>query len=527
MEFDSRWSVSQLVKTGKHFTRSEVIPVRSRMFYYLPVNQTISKLSQNIDVESVLTEDQLQNKLIEATSISEQMQILYEGTRLTELGTRLRYFVASLLEDSLSGMFPNIKAEPFGSSFSGFGKRKCDLDMMLTFEDLTQNVRKAGPLLFLSKKCMQNDRLQTQRTLGTLGDVLQYLMPGCLNVHRILHARVPIVKFKHEILEIDCDLSMSTNRSGVDMTQLLYIFGEIDPQLRPLVFTIRTWARLNKITNPIPGRWVSNFALTLLAIFFMQKRNGTVLPSGEKVLQEVAKSRRTGANLNIVRKDCAMDNLGDLLHEFYSFYQNFPFDVSALSIINADTLKKPDFSPLHIENCIDADLNVTKNVSSEELDRMMSGIRSALWQLECGSERKSNKNWGILRLFELDNSTGASGVSSFQVKTLFAPKGQHAASNKGQLITEDGDQSSQQDIESDTVAVKHAEDRETQRVDPMQRHGETFATDACVGGDEVPIRASVDIGNMKSVVQPTADDLNSRVRVKQKRASSPWKKDLW
>lgn len=69
------------------------------------------------------------------------MEILYKETKLTELGTRLRYFVSSLLEDALAGMFPFIKIEPFGSSFTGFGKHNCDLDMILTFEDMSFTIR--------------------------------------------------------------------------------------------------------------------------------------------------------------------------------------------------------------------------------------------------------------------------------------------------------------------------------------------------------------------------------------------------
>lgn len=109
-------------------------------------------------------------------------------------------------------------------------------------------------------------------------------------------------------------------RSGIDMSELLYIFGEIDPRLRPLVFTVRTWARKRRITYSIPGKWISNFGLTLLVIFFMQQRHGDVLPSAGEILRAVEKSKVTGTSLKISHKDANMDDLGK--HKIVTFRFN-------------------------------------------------------------------------------------------------------------------------------------------------------------------------------------------------------------
>ena len=47
------------------------------------------------------------------------------------MGTRLRYFVCTLIEQLLQGIFPKCEVLPFGSSVNGFGKEGCDLDMIL------------------------------------------------------------------------------------------------------------------------------------------------------------------------------------------------------------------------------------------------------------------------------------------------------------------------------------------------------------------------------------------------------------
>lgn len=63
------------------------------------------------------------------------------------------------------------------------------------------------------------------------------------------------------------------------MSELLYLMGEADCRVRPLVFCVRRWAQAVGLTNPTPGRWVSNFTLTVLTLFFLQNRDVPVLPS--------------------------------------------------------------------------------------------------------------------------------------------------------------------------------------------------------------------------------------------------------
>lgn len=65
------------------------------------------------------------------------------------------------------------------------------------------------------------------------------------------------------------------------MSDFLYIMGELDDRVRPLIFAIRKWAKEVALTNTSPGRWMTNFSLTLLVLAFLQKplRSPPVLPS--------------------------------------------------------------------------------------------------------------------------------------------------------------------------------------------------------------------------------------------------------
>lgn len=64
------------------------------------------------------------------------------------------------------------------------------------------------------------------------------------------------------------------------MSEMLWQFGALDPRVRPLTFAVRCWAKAMGLTNPHPGRWVTNFSLTLMVLFFLQQKSaeGCVLP---------------------------------------------------------------------------------------------------------------------------------------------------------------------------------------------------------------------------------------------------------
>jgi poly(A) RNA polymerase len=67
--------------------------------------------------------------------VSHQMNVLYDATKLNDIGTRLKFLTACQVENCVRGMFPTAKAIPFGSSVNGYGKMGCDLDLVLRLSD--------------------------------------------------------------------------------------------------------------------------------------------------------------------------------------------------------------------------------------------------------------------------------------------------------------------------------------------------------------------------------------------------------
>lgn len=71
------------------------------------------------------------------------------------------------------------------------------------------------------------------------------------------------------------------------MSELLWQYGALDPRVRPLTFAVRRWAKAMALTNPHPGRWITNFSLTLMVLFFLQQKtaDGCMLPTLKDLVQ--------------------------------------------------------------------------------------------------------------------------------------------------------------------------------------------------------------------------------------------------
>lgn len=156
----------------------------------------------------------LYEELRQAKDIDTQMRLLHCHTRLNDVGTRLRFLAARQIEQSLHGMFPQAAALPFGSSVNGFGRLGCDLDLILRLDGSSESDGAANAasatsrLVYHVKEPLSNGRSQTQRQMESISDMLQLFLPGVCHVRRILQARVPIIKYRHDHLDLEVDLSM-------------------------------------------------------------------------------------------------------------------------------------------------------------------------------------------------------------------------------------------------------------------------------------------------------------------------------
>lgn len=407
----------------KQANDNAIIPVQSPFLYFGKGKTT--KLSTDPVLQSTnstqrITESQLMELLGHAQNMEDQILTLYNATKLTDVEVRLRFLAALQVENAVKSMFPHAVAYPFGSTMNGFGKTGCDLDLILRI-DCDRDAEKGSQsrLIFHTKEFLSNTRLQTQRNIDRIGDLLELFLPGVGNVRRILKARIPIVKYNHELLDLEVDLSMS-NLSGVYMSELLYLFGELDVRVKPLVFVIRKWANSVGLTNSVPGPWITNFSLTCLVLYFLQQVKRPILPAINLLIKSAAPEdvRITTDNINctFLRNMDKLnfetkngDSLGKLLFQFFEFYAQFDFANRALSLNEARSVIKPDDSAMYIINPLELGMNVSKNLNSMEVDRFKVEVRNAVWFLESSMDKmsisKGDHAWGLTYLFKVRSQT--------------------------------------------------------------------------------------------------------------------------
>ncbi|XP_055541581.1 poly(A) RNA polymerase, mitochondrial [Wyeomyia smithii] len=370
-----------------------------------------AKLS-TVDGSRSIKDMELKDLLLSAESIRDQIKVLYEATCLNDLGKRLRFLAVRQMESSLQGIFPQAVAYPFGSSVNGYGKMGCDLDLVLDLDsEAGSQQNRDSRLVYHTKASNINERSQIQRQLEAIGDVLQLFLPGVNSVRRILKARVPIIKYHHEHLDLEIDLTMN-NMTGVHMSELLYLFAQIDPRVQPLTCCVRKWAQSVGLTNQAPGYWITNFSLTMLVMYFLQQLSDPILPAINKLTQSATKADlRITANhvscsflRDVSRLDFKTKNtakLDELLLQFFDFYASFDFSQRAISLNLGSSILKPDHSPMYIVNPLETTLNVSKNINLEETELFRIQVRNALWLLDTHdrSTRTSGDDWGLVSLF--------------------------------------------------------------------------------------------------------------------------------
>lgn len=89
-----------------------------------------------------------------------------------------------------------------------------------------------------------------------------------------------------------------------------------------------------------------------------------------------------------------------LLFNFFEYYSIFDFKTQAICIRDGRSKSKNDFSPLHIHNPFNTTLNVSKNVTSYELLRLVDCFQKAFNTMLNSAEKDI-----ILKLINLEAKT--------------------------------------------------------------------------------------------------------------------------
>lgn len=353
----------------------------------------------------------------------------------------------------MKGLFPRAAVLPFGSSVNSFGHRDSDLDMTLELSgDGGKEARGgSGRLVFQGKASSTpaNQRLTLQRRMEVMAELLDHFMPGCSQVRRILNAKVPIIKYRQDLTAIDCDLTMA-NRSGYHMSRMLHLYGSCDPRVAPLVCVLRRWARSRGLTSPQAGRWLTNFSLTMLVLTYLMNTSPPLLLPLTTLKVTTGSDPETGdPSFTIPPQSTAAaastaagnaQTLEDLLRGFFAHYDKFKFRERGLSIVNGRDFVKPVHCALYIQNPLERDLNVSRNVTLEEVERFSTEVTHARYLMEAENEEGDSSNtsilWGAQRLWQRSGTTSTSAARhnenfhAIDWNAVFKPDDTNARTNK-------------------------------------------------------------------------------------------------
>lgn len=152
-----------------------------------------------------------------AETFDEQVNLLYEHTRLTDLSVRLKFITALqaqvIINEYLDSIFPNAKVYPFGSSVNGFGKIGCDLDMALRFDKVAKpsDENDHMPLVFQGNGFENAEDMKKMEgsSVKCIASLIDYFVPGCATVSAFHGARVPIVRYFDTNIHSSIDLSVN------------------------------------------------------------------------------------------------------------------------------------------------------------------------------------------------------------------------------------------------------------------------------------------------------------------------------
>uniref|UniRef100_A0A674GRR1 RRM domain-containing protein n=1 Tax=Taeniopygia guttata TaxID=59729 RepID=A0A674GRR1_TAEGU len=244
-----------------------------------------------------------------------------------------------------------------------------------------------------------------EQALALVGAVLRRCVPGVRGVRAVPGARRPVVKFSHKQSGLAGDVCLD-NRLALLNTQFLRLCADADPRVRPLGYAVRLWAGGQRLAGNRAGGGplLTNYALTLLLVLFLQSRSPPVLPSVRRLrLLAGDRAQVGGWDCSFPRDAAALepsengapDPLGGLLLS--------PLEGRALPRPPPETLGGLRPGPLTLQDPFELSHNVAANVTARTVSRFVRCCRDAA-RLCRGPEflQKSRRGrpWGVMRLLQ-------------------------------------------------------------------------------------------------------------------------------
>jgi len=362
-------------------------------------------------------------------SLDDQLQELMVLTELTAEDVKIRSDIClNIYKTFVQHGYVHCSVTPFGSSVNGLGQRGCDLDVYI---DLGSPTIPANNTMLVHNVPVTFTEVQkvhlTARILRTI--------PQCGHIHSIAQARVPIVKFMHRPTGISCDISFK-NRAGTLNSEYIRFCTEFDARVRPLMIAVRTFCKHHELGGGGGGPKLSNYAVTLLVILYLQQLDFPILHSVQTLQQYVKEEERellNGWDCSFSTDRAVLPALPDnrqgvfeLLAGFLKFYakpelsrlllcprlarvinkddlihsppQEFP---SLSSFLGADESMMTFKNTLTLQDPFELNINVTRNLSEKAVSILQAYLSEAASLTESLMKPNTEVGGGFMQLLEV------------------------------------------------------------------------------------------------------------------------------
>ncbi|XP_015472311.1 speckle targeted PIP5K1A-regulated poly(A) polymerase, partial [Parus major] len=259
-----------------------------------------------------------------------------------------------------------------------------------------------------------------EQLLALVGAVLRRCVPGVRGVRAVPGARRPVVKFSHKQSGLAGDVCLDNRYgTGSDWGGVAAPWGP--PARPPPVFPAGNRAG--------GGPLLTNYALTLLVVLFLQSRSPPVLPSVRRLRHLAGPRDRAqvgGWDCSFPRDAAELEPSGNtqsaasLLAEFFSYFGSLDLGGLLLSPLEGRALPRPPPGtpgglrpgPLTLQDPFELSHNVAANVTPRTVSRFVRCCRDAA-RLCRGPEflQKSRRGrpWGVMRLLQPGNPGSSQG----------------------------------------------------------------------------------------------------------------------
>lgn len=237
-----------------------------------------------------------------------QLDKILSAVRLTQENVKTLSQLYTDLESALQVQWPGCKAVPFGSITTGLGIKTSDADCFINIPG-QYRVPNGNYVNKAKRVLMQHP--------DTFAEILA-----------IPRANTPIVKFFHIPTSTNCDVTFKTPL-GAQNSRLVAFLLHSDPRLLPMAVLIKYWAKVHDLSGT--GK-LTNYALTLMIVFYLQQLPIALLPSVEWLQAAGGAAYLVDGWDTGFRADSALpptantSSIAELLGGFFEYYAKFNFD---------------------------------------------------------------------------------------------------------------------------------------------------------------------------------------------------------